>query len=146
MKKPKPLHPIKQKPLPRASNPAPQRGLGYISAKAKIYTKIGPVKYRKQDALKRPRLDLGARTLDLVMKGMEQLVAGHGFSETDPLNGLGVDGCYALMDTLHFECQLQAVVASDFSAGWILDKLVMRHCVTGLQVTVFNRVSSLKDK
>ena len=111
----------------------------YLWSKAKRYLKVGPVAYRKNDFFKMPTADWPNSMLAIVQHGMEQICAFQGFSKDTPFQGLGIDGFYALLSTLHFEMVQQKLVGED-GTDTLLDEMHMKHRVTGQQFVLYNRV------
>lgn len=113
---------------------------GYIAHKARTYCKIGHERYRKGDFFNFPDIALPDGILAAIDSGMAQLCEYCGMTEEDPLKGLGIEGFYALMETLHFELEMQTLIGS--TEETFLDKMDMKHKVTDLRVTVYNLVET----
>jgi hypothetical protein len=114
-------------------------GFVYLWSKANRYLEIGPKAYRESDFFKMPSADWPSSMLDTVRHGMEQICSFHGFSKDTPFEGLGIDGFYALLSTLHFEMEQQMLV-SEVDTASFLDKMQMKHRVSGQQIVLYNRV------
>lgn len=87
----------------------------YMHTKAQRFCKIGPEKYRKSDALGMPNEDWPTEILDAISRGMTQVCEFRGWTQETPFEGIGIPGFYALMETLHFDCESQSLVAQDAS-------------------------------
>ncbi|MBM4028245.1 MAG: hypothetical protein FJ280_23055 [Planctomycetes bacterium] len=120
-----------------SSGPTP--GFGYLVCKAERYLAIGPDKYRKADYFKMPPVDSSPETMAAIHRGMEQICQRKGTSRENPFVNLGVHGFHATLATLHFELERQSIEATDGEA--ILDRMRMKHRVTGMVVELFNKVS-----
>ena len=115
-------------------------GFWYIHFKAFAFLKTGPEEYRSFDALQQPSENLPAARLQAIKRGCEQILQFRGLSADRPLEGLGVDGFYALLRVFHFVLSLQAA-RSNGAADTILDRMTMRHCVDGRELTLYNLVT-----
>lgn len=114
----------------------------YLWVKAKNYLKTTPEAYRKRDFFKMPDAGWPPSMLDTIRRGMEQIESFQGHSRDNPFEKLGVEGFYALLETLHFELETQRVFMKcepEFD-GSLLDEMHMRHRVTGKRVVLYNRV------
>lgn len=74
----------------------------YVHFKAFAFLMVGPDQYRSQDALRQPPENLPATRLDRVNRGCEQILQFRGLSAVRPLEGIGVDGFYALLPLISF--------------------------------------------
>jgi len=63
-----------------------------------------------------------------------------GLSPERPLEDVGIDGFYALLQLLHFKLTVQS--AFDGGPGMILDEMQMEHVVDSRTITLYNRVKS----
>ena len=122
---------------PPGQHPPPS--FGYVMSKARKYCKIGPDKYRKGDFFHLPDMEWPEEILKAVDDGMTQLLEQRGMSEDNPLVRLGIEGVYALMETLHFRLERQFLIAT--TAKGYLDRMDMMHLVTGQGLTIYNLVS-----
>ena len=113
-------------------------GFGYIRAKAHTYLKTGPETYRKIDFFHLPPVDWSPELLETVRNGCEQLVRWRGVTPDAPLEDLGIEGFYCLLQLFHFEVDSQASMPGKDRA--ILDRMQMRHVVTGEEVVLHNLV------
>lgn len=112
----------------------------YLVAKAEIYCKIGRAKYRKGDALRMPAADWSDETLDAVDRGMQQICRGWGRASERPLDGIGIEGFYALVETLHLEVTQQSAIGTE--DGSFLDQMQIRHMLRpDMELTLFNLVT-----
>ena len=82
---------------------ATENRFGYIYAKAALYLKIGPEKYRNKDFFSLPPIDLNEHELNAIECGCKQIMEGKGLSADDPLTGLGINGFYILFELFHFK-------------------------------------------
>ena len=113
----------------------------YLFFKAKRYLKVGPEIYRKGDFFKMPPEDCSDLLLAAIQRGMEQISRSRGYSSDKPFTGIGIDGFYALLSTLHFELEKQSVTLLDEDI--LLDEMHMRHRVTGERIVLYNAVPML---
>ena len=67
-----------------------------------------------------------------VLSGCKQLVEGRGFESSQPLEGLGVPGCYALLHTFHFSATCKMGAEEDPMA--VCDEQARVYGVEGLRV------------
>jgi hypothetical protein len=119
-------------------NPPPPREFLYLLSKASTYRKIGAAAYRVRDAFHMPEADWPDEILAAVDSGMEQITRFKGYQMDNPFEGLGISGFYALLRTLHFTLEGQA--AGRTADGHFLDTMRMVHCMTGEQITLYNKV------
>jgi hypothetical protein len=124
-------------PLPAGLAVPPK--FAYLRFKAFCYLTLGPTEYRRQDALSRPPADWNRKTLAAVRRGCEQIVAWRGTTAETALEGLGVQGFYALIALFHFQVLQQS---ASFGEGLAMDRMVLEHEVTGAHTILFNQVSS----
>ncbi len=111
---------------------------GYISEKARIFLKVKPEIYRKQDAFGMPDVDLTEEELDLLKSGCKQIVEGKGQTPDNPLTDIGIHGFTILMELFHFEKCMQSIYKST-NEGF-LDKMECVHVVTGQELVLYNFV------
>lgn len=112
----------------------------YIHYKAFAFLRAGPDEYRKHDALHLPPAHLPATRLDAIKRGCEQILQFRGVSPDWPLEGIGVDGFYALLRLFHFGTEGHTALGTD-TAGVILDEMQMKHLVDGRELTLYNLVA-----
>jgi hypothetical protein len=112
----------------------------YIHFKAFAFLRAGPDEYRKHDALQRPPANLPATRLDAIKRGCEQILQFRGLSPDRPLEGIGVDGFYALLRLFHFALDQQAAFGTG-AIGSLLDQMKMKHVVDGRELTLYNLVT-----
>ena len=101
---------------------------GYVRTKAKNMAELGVDGYREQDALRRPPADWDQDDLDAVYRGCQQIADGRGLDRDNPMEEIGIPGCYALIHTLHFKAVGQQAT---FRGDDILDEMRCVHSVTG---------------
>lgn len=112
-------------------------GAAYIRSKARLYCRIGAMKYRASDALHQPDATLSLENLAAIDWGMAQFADGSGFSAHNPLE-IPVEFSHSALRAVHFEVHSQMVRRSD--DGRFIDALLGRHMIDGREVIVFNRV------
>jgi hypothetical protein len=118
----------------------------YLRTKADIYLRRGPDRYREIDAFDMPPKDTSPEMLVVLKHAMEQLSQNIGGTPDEPLSGLGIEGFYLLMTTLHFDLASQRIHQKTTDS--ILDEMIMAHRMTGQTIRLFNKVLSplLADK
>jgi len=124
--------------LPPPAGVTPPEYFGYIHFKAYKYLKIGPNAYSAQDALGMPPTGAPPPLLALVEQGCRQIVDWRGISPERPLQGLGIKGFYRLIEVFHFKVIGQS--ATFLANGSVMDKMTIKHSVTGEEITLFNLV------
>lgn len=112
-------------------------GAAYIRSKARLYCRIGAMKYRASDALHQPDATLSLENLAAIDWGMAQFADGSGFSALNPLE-IPVEYSHSALRAVHFEVHSQMVRRSD--DGRFIDALFGKHMIDGREVIVFNRV------
>lgn len=112
-------------------------GFAYVRSKARTYCKIGRDKYRLANSFQLPDPSWPSEILDAIDDGMKQLLEGRGADEATPIEGIGIEAFYALMETLHFELYQQSAFEAP---NGFLDKMEMRHRVSGMAITLYNLV------
>jgi hypothetical protein len=110
----------------------------YLHYKAFVYLQLGPAEYRKGDYFNLPPEDLPRSRLDVIRSGCEQILLWKGFSAQCPLEGIGIEGFYDLLQLFHFKLAEQAIV--DGGGGKILDEMQMEHVVDSRTITLYNLV------
>ncbi len=123
---------------PPPSGLKPPEHFGYIHFKAYSYLKMGPEAYRGQDAFGLPPENASPSILDLIEQGCRQIVDWKGITSESPLQGLGINGFYRLAELFHFNVTGQE--ASFGNDGTVTDKMMIKHRVTGEELTLYNRV------
>lgn len=113
-------------------------GAEYIRSKARLYCRIGAMKYRASDALRQPDATLPLESLAAIDWGMAQFADGLGFSAATPLT-VPAEYSHSLVATVHFEVFAQMARRSTDGRSF-LDGLLCRHVIDGREVTIFNRV------
>jgi hypothetical protein len=111
---------------------------GYIHFKAYKYLKLGPDAYSAQDALGMPPNGAPPPLLALVEQGCRQIVNWKGLSPERPLQGLGIKGFYRMIEVFHFKVSEQS--ATFGNDGNVMDKMTIKHSVTGEQIALYNLV------
>jgi len=124
--------------LPPPEGVNPPEHFGYIHFKAYKYLKIGPDAYSAQDALGMPPRGALPSLLALVEQGCRQIVDWRGLSPERPLQGLGINGFYRMIEVFHFKLAEQSATFGD--DGSVMDKMTIKHSVTGEQITLYNLV------
>lgn len=112
----------------------------YLHFKAFAFLRTGPEEYRKHDALGRPPVGLPASRMDAIRRGCEQIIEFRGLSYARPLEGIGVDGFYALIRLFHFESDHQMALTSD-TPGVVVDEMRVTHVMDSRTLTLYNRVT-----
>ncbi len=110
----------------------------YIHYKAWRFLKVGPDEYRLDDALQQPPATWGPETIAAVTRGCEQFLQYRGTTPDEPLEGVGIDGFYQLLQLFHFKAASQALL--DHPSGMMLDRMEMRHVVDGRTIVLYNLV------
>lgn len=113
-------------------------GAEYIRSKARLYCRIGAMKYRASDAFRQPDATLPLENLAAIDWGMAQFADGLGFSSITPLT-VPAEYSHSLVAALHFEVTAQMARRSTDGRS-ILDALLCRHVIDGRELTIFNRV------
>lgn len=119
-------------------------GAEYIRSKARLYCRIGAIKYRASDALRQPDATLSLGNLAAIDWGMAQFADGLGFSAATPLT-VPVEYSHSLVAAVHFEVTAQMARRST-DGRFFLDVLLCRHVIDGREVTIFNRVPIQKGE
>ena len=112
-------------------------GFAYARTKALRYHDVGPDVYREGDFFNLPKKSWEPEILVWLQSGCEQMADCIGYLPEKPLEGLGVGGIYKLIELLHFE---RIRVDSSFDEGYALDKMTLKHSVTGSELILYNRV------
>ncbi|RAR73828.1 hypothetical protein [Flavobacterium aciduliphilum] len=112
----------------------------YIFSKAWVYLKMGPEKYRKQDAFSQPPLDFDDEDLEILAHGCRQVLQGVGLTKENPFSELDVLGFSALFRLFHFQKfdrKTEHNVVFKNKKGAI-DIITFEHAVDGGQVVYYN--------
>ena len=112
----------------------------YIFSKAWLYNKIGPEKYRKDDAFKQPPSDFDDEDLEIIANGCRQVLEGIGMTKEKPFTGLDVMGFSALFRLFHFknvtrQCE-HGFIFNDKRGA--LDCITFEHLMDGSHVVYYN--------
>jgi hypothetical protein len=114
---------------------------GYISEKARIFLKMKPEIYRKNDALGMPDPDLTEDEINLITEGCRQILEGKGEKQVNPLTGIGIHGFYLLIELFHFNVEMQSIIQA--TKDGYLDKMDCVHLVTGCKLVLYNYISRI---
>ena len=116
--------------------PTAQAGFaGYCRGKARLLGTLGVERYRAEDFYSKPAEDLEESSIAGLLHGCAQMLEGQGFALATPLKGVSVRGCYALIDTLHFD----VVDRTTHYGDAFVDELRCRHRVTRQEGILFNQ-------
>lgn len=114
----------------------------YIHFKAYSYLAQGPDTYRKRDAFGMPPKSASTFALGLIKQGCEQILKWRGILPQKPLESIGIQGFYLLTELLHFKVIEQSATSN--GDDMILDKMIIKHAVTGEEVILYNLVEPIK--
>jgi len=112
----------------------------YIFSKAWLYTKLGPEKYRKDDAFNQPPVDLDYEDLEVLANGCRQVLEGVGLTIEKPFTELDVMGFSALFRLFHFK-NIQRKCKHGFifnGKTGALDCITFQHVIDGSKVVYYN--------
>ncbi|HCH62152.1 MAG TPA: hypothetical protein DFR83_05060 [Deltaproteobacteria bacterium] len=110
-----------------------------VRSKARLLQKKGVRRYRLENRLGRVTTELEPELQAELLRACGQIVAGRGFSAKNPLEGIGVASCYALLDTFHFQAVGRRSSALE---DGMLDEMRCLHRVTPDKVwVVYNLVA-----
>ncbi len=112
----------------------------YIFSKAWLYTKLGPEKYRKDDAFNQPPVDLDHEDLEVLANGCRQVLEGVGLTIEKPFTELDVMGFSALFRLFHFK-NIQRKCKHGFifnGKTGALDCITFQHVIDGSKVVYYN--------
>jgi hypothetical protein len=115
---------------------------GYIHYKAFRYLTVGAAKYRRSDFFHLPPRDWSSAKFEAVRRGCEQIVRWRGMTPESALEGIGIEGFYALLQLFHFELKQQSLLPGDEET--FMDKMEMRHVVSSHEITLYNKVRGEK--
>ena len=112
----------------------------YIFSKAWLYLKIGPEKYRKNDAFQQPPLDYDEEDFQILATGCNLIIKGIGMTEQKPFTNLDVLGFYGLFSLFHFDDVNRKTKHNFIYEGRIgaLDCITFEHIIDGSQVVYYN--------
>lgn len=112
----------------------------YIFSKAWSYLKIGPEKYRKNDAFSQPPSDFDDEDLEVLANGCRQVLQGIGLTKENPFSGLDVMGFSALFRMFHFEKSSRKTYYNytHNSKRGVLDEITLTHVIDNTQVVYYN--------
>lgn len=111
----------------------------FISVRANKYLKCRPEVYRKQHPLHLPSPDWSQEILDEIRIVCEQFLACKGCTPEDPIENVGVEAFYRMMDILCFEVCGQM---ARFREDGILDQMLVRNMTTNQTLTLYNLIKS----
>ena len=80
---------------------------------------------------------------DLIDLAVPQIINYKGLTFDRPLEGLGIGGFYYFMMIFFFDRKRQ--LASRFE-GYIIDSMLMKHSVTGVEMWLTNKVNEISDE
>jgi hypothetical protein len=123
----------------RVPEDAPEGVWPYILAKASLFLRLGPERYRKGDYFGMPDEECGPRTLDAIRSCYEQMLEGRGYRRDAPIEGVGIGGFYHALATLHFRGAEQRARPADDRLHFI-DEIDFVHLMDGRTVTLYNKV------
>lgn len=112
----------------------------YIFSKAWLYTKLGPEKYRKDDAFNQPPVDFDHEDLEVLANGCRQLLEGVGLTIEKPFTEIDVMGFSALFRLFHFK-NIQRKCKHGFifnGKTGALDCITFQHVIDGSKVVYYN--------
>ena len=112
----------------------------YIFSKAWLYTKLGPEKYRKDDAFNQPPVDLDHEDLEVLANGCRQVLEGVGLTIEKPFTEIDVMGFSALFRLFHFK-NIQRKCKHGFifnGKTGALDCITFQHVIDGSKVVYYN--------
>lgn len=112
----------------------------YLHFKAFAFLRAGPDEYRSHDAFQQPPENLPATRLHAIKRGCDKILQFQGLSIDRPLEGIGVDGFYALLRLFHFALDQQAALRTG-EIETVLDQMKMRHIVDGRELTLYNLIT-----
>jgi hypothetical protein len=87
---------------------------------------------------------LSAELLNKVKDGCRQLLDDKGYSEENPLENLGIDGFYSLLDLFHFAVIEQRAIVSD--DGYYIDMVITQNEISGVNVVLYNKVEKSEEQ
>lgn len=120
-----------------------------LATEALLYLDLGHELYRALDPLASPEeevthLELQAYGVSragffkIVRHGMEQIVAGKGWTEDNPFEDIEIPGFYTMLNLLHYEVTQQTLY--DHDRDYILDQMHLVHKSSGRAIVLYNRV------
>ncbi|MBP6871949.1 MAG: hypothetical protein KBC43_08080 [Bacteroidales bacterium] len=87
---------------------------------------------------------LSAELLNKVKDGCRQLLDDKGYSEENPLEDIGIDGFYSLLDLFHFAViEQRAMVCDD---GHYIDMVIAQNEISGVNVVLYNKVEKSEEQ
>jgi hypothetical protein len=123
----------------RVPDDAPEGVWAYILAKASLYLRLGPERYRKGDYFGMPAEECDPRTLAEIRSCYEQMLEGRGYRRDAPTEGVGIGGFYEALATLHFRSTEQRARPTD-DRLYFIDEIDFVHVMDGRTVTLYNKV------
>ena len=81
--------------------------------------------------------------LDLIEKGVPQIIEYRGLSFQRPFEGLGISGFYFFMHLFHLEmCRQRAYHKKDYT----IDEIMFKNTITGDELWLGNKVPPISDE
>ena len=113
---------------------------GYIFFKAQLFLKIGPDKYRKDDAFQQPPIDFNSEDIEVLNDGCRQILNGVGLIPEKAFTNLDVSGFSALFRMFHFSSTSRETKYGFILNGkkGVLDQITFQHLMDGSVVTYYN--------
>ena len=87
---------------------------------------------------------LSPELLQKVKDGCRQLLDDKGYSEENPLENIGIDGFYSLLDLFHFAVIEQRVMVCD--DGHYIDMVIAQNEISGANVILYNKVEKSEEQ
>jgi hypothetical protein len=87
---------------------------------------------------------LSEELLKKVKDGCRQLLDDKGYSEENPLDNIGIDGFYCLLDLFHFAVIEQRAIACD--DGHYIDMIIAQNEISGVNVVLYNKVEKNEEQ
>ena len=87
---------------------------------------------------------LSAELLQKVKDGCRQLLDDKGYSQEIPLENIGIDGFYCLLNLFHFAVIEQRAVPCD--DGHYIDMIIAQNEISGVNVVLYNKVEKGEEQ
>ena len=114
----------------------------YLLSKADRYLGVGPERYRSGDTMNCPVAYLTPEELDVIRRGMEQIVEFRGYTPGNPFRDLGIAGFHELLCSLHFIVSKQILAEFREESREILDEMHMKHMIGKKEIVLYNLVQA----